>query len=86
MKMPRWVYPVVATIILGSYGFTWNLVGRAEAQFAAVQEQVREQIQETKEDIEKRLERMENRNFERSQAILQYLKEMRQEIHDGNNR
>jgi len=86
MKIPRWVYPIVAAIVLGSYGFAWNLVGRAEAQFAAVQEQVREQIQETKEDIEARLERMEDRNFERSQAILEYLKEIRQEIHNGNNR
>jgi len=84
IKFPRWVYPVVAAIILGSYGFSWRLVGRAEAQFAAVQEQVREQIQETKEDIEARLARMEQRNKERSQAILEYLKEIRQEIHNGN--
>jgi len=83
IRVPRWVYAIVATIILGSYGFSWRLVGRAEAEFAAVQEQVREQIQETKEDIEARLERMEQRNKEQTQAILLYLREIREEIHNG---
>jgi len=83
MNMPRWFYPVVATIILGSYGFAWNLVGRAEAQFAAVQEQVREQIQETKEDIEQRLVRMEQRNKEQTTQIMDYLKELKEDIRNG---
>ncbi len=83
MKFPRWVYPAVATIILGSYGFAWKLVGRAEAQFAAVQEQVREQIQDTKEDIEKRLERMSDRNKEQTAQIMDYLKELKEDIKNG---
>jgi len=83
MKFPRWVYPVVATIILGSYGFSWKLVGRAEAQFAAAQEQVRDQIQDTKEDIEARLKRMDQRSKEQQQQIMDYLKDLKEDIKNG---
>jgi len=80
MKMPRWVYPVVATIILGSYGYTTKAVWNVQAVFAAQNQQVREQIKETKKDIEARLKRMEQRGKEQQTQIMDYLKDLKEDI------
>ena len=80
MKTPRWVYPVVATLILGSYGYTTKAVWNVQTVFADQQQQIRIQIKDTKEDIEARLKRMEQRAKEQQQQIIDYLKDLKEDI------
>lgn len=83
MRTPRWVYPIVAALILGSYGYTTKSVWNVQAVFAAQNQQVREQIKESKKDIEARLKRMEQRGKEQQKQIMDYLKDLKEDIRNG---
>jgi len=77
------IVPILATAIFASFAYTTRSIWHVEGVFAAQQEKVVEQIVATKEDIEKRLDRMEQRSKDQTAQIMDYLKELQEDIKNG---